>query len=109
MVTLKQRIINVKRAARKRGLGISADKRLSTTPYRAMNPRAARELKQPTIRRACTYDPRFSDPNGCKSKQKMFVLDTSHELIEFDEMGKGKRYKTAHKIANRKQRSFANE
>ena len=79
-------------------MGIRKDTRLAKTPFRAMNPRAGRVLGMPYMPKAITYGVRSQSP------LKRRVMDIRHEIIEFDEMGKGKEYKTAHRIANRKQR-----
>ena len=100
MIPLKEQEEQLKQAAKKRGLIIKKDKSLTKTPYRAMNPHAARELKQNCPKNAITYDPK-----RIKTK-RMKVMDLRHEIIEFDEMCKGKKYKTAHKKANRFQRTI---
>ncbi len=42
---LSIQIVNLRRAAKSRGLRVSKDRRLSETPYRAMHPRAAKGLQ----------------------------------------------------------------
>lgn len=99
MSTLKEQFNTLKKEARKRGLKIKKDKRLNNCPYRAMHKYAGIELGQPYIKDAITYTPKTA-----KNKKRL-VMDTRHELIEFDHMRKGLKYKQAHKIANRKQRT----
>jgi hypothetical protein len=84
---------------------IKPDKRLSNTPYRAMQEHAGRKLKQPFIPKTYTYDPNCFDLRTKKDKQKL-TMDINHEHIEHDNMNKGISYKIAHKLANRKQRSY---
>lgn len=100
MATIKEQLKELKKAAKKRGLKIRKDKRLRNTPYRAMNPMAAKELKQPCPPKTITYG-----IMACYPKRRL-PLDIRHEIIEYDEMRKGKKYRTAHKIANRKQRDL---
>jgi hypothetical protein len=64
-----------------------------------MNECAGKELKQPYIKGCITYSPET------KTKKKI-AMDLNHEIIELDKMKKGYKYKTAHKHANKKQRSF---
>ena len=109
--SLKQQFKDIKKAARKSGLSVRKDNRLKKCPYRGMNPRAGRLLKQPYIENTLTYDPRLTDTWREK------VLDIRHELIEHKEIGrlqrKGvpshKRYPMAHRVANRKQRTIGAE
>lgn len=108
IVTLKEQETQLKKAAKKRGLKIRADKRLHHTPYRAMHKYAAIELKQPHIKKTITYDPNYSGYKG-KNGKKCLVMDIRHEIIEYDAMKGGKKYKTAHKKANRKQRTIGAE
>lgn len=97
LALLTAQLHELKNAAKTRGLKVEQDKRLQGTPYISMNPRAAKELHQPCRKRAITFW-------GERSLQHE-VMDIRHELIEYDEMGKGKPYKVGHKIANRKQRT----
>ena len=109
--TLKQQFKDIRKAAKKSGLSVRKDSRLKKSPYRAMNPRAAKLLKQPCPPRALTYDPRLDDTMREK------VLDIRHELIEHKEIGRlekkgvprNKRYPKAHRVANRKQRTIGAE
>ena len=109
--SLKQQFKDIKKAARKSGLSVRKDNRLKKTAYRAMNPRAAKLLKQPCPPHALTYDPRLDDTLREK------VLDVRHELIEHKEIGKlsrkgvskSLRYPRAHRVANRKQRTIGAE
>jgi hypothetical protein len=89
--------------AKRRGLKVRPDKRLRHTPFLAMHPRAAKELGMPCPRKTITFDPRIVNT------RKKRVMDVRHEIIENDEMGKGKKYRTAHKVANRKQRTISRE
>lgn len=98
-MTLQKQMESLRRAARSRRLSIRAMPSLRKTPYRAINPRAAKELGVKCGKHTIGYDPAI-----VKGKS-MRVMDVRHEIVEFDEMGKGKRYKTAHKVANRKQRT----
>lgn len=108
---LRQQLKDIRKAARKSGLSVRKDKRLSSTPYRAMNPRAAKLLKQKCPKNTITYDPRLDDTLREK------VLDTRHELIEHKVIGKLQRkgvpsecqYPIAHQIANRRQRTIGAE
>ena len=98
-LTIREKLATVRRKASARKLKIRKDRRLLQTPYRAMNEFAGKELKQPHIKGYITYSPQI------KTK-KMLVMDLNHEIIEYDKMKKGWKYKRAHKLANRKQRSF---
>jgi len=100
MLNLKDKLKYLKKQAHKRGLKIRKDKRLARSPYRAMHPLAGKTLKQPYINRCITYEPRT------KHKIRRLVLDTNHELWEFDKMRQGWSYEKAHKFANRKQRTL---
>jgi hypothetical protein len=100
MMTLKERELYVKREAKKRNLKIRVDKRLNKTPYRAMQPFAAIELKQPFIKKYITYAPYL------KKRKRTLIMDIHHEILEYDKMKKKWRYRKAHSFANRKQRSF---
>jgi hypothetical protein len=96
--SLDVQLKSLKRAARKRGLkGPRKDRRLTATPYRAMHPAAAKELDQPCPKKTITYD-----PSTVKTKRRL-VMDLRHEIVEVGEMAKGKKYRPAHRIANRKQ------
>jgi len=97
----KQRLAVMKKLARQEGLAIRVDPRLTPTPFRAMNPRAARELHQPYIPRTITFQPNL------KKNLPMLAMDINHELIEYEKIGQGWHYKAAHKCANRKQRHFS--
>jgi hypothetical protein len=97
--TLKQQLNLLKKAAKKRGLVIRKTPKLSNTPYRAMQPMAAKELKINNPKNTIGYT------NNCERTKKRLVMDIRHEIIEYDAMKKGARYKTAHKLANRKQRT----
>lgn len=99
MSELRDELKSLKRVAHKQGLGVQKDKRLSQTPYAAMNDLAGKELNMPHRKKAITYDP------TCHKALRKRVMDIRHELIERPLMKKGMRYKRAHKIANRKQRS----
>jgi hypothetical protein len=98
--TIKEKLRYLKQEAKKRGLKIRKDKRLTKTLYAAMHQYAGEELNQPYIKGVITYEPK-----SLRNRNK-FCMDINHEIIEYDLMHKGKRYKYAHKIANRKQRSF---
>jgi ribosomal protein S12 len=98
-VPLKEQMTDLKRAAKKRGLCIRATPSLSKTPFRAMNPRAARELGIKWSKHIIGYDPHVRMP---KSER---VMDERHEIIEYDQIGKGHHYKVAHRYANRRQRT----
>ena len=95
--TLSEQLAQVKEVAMKRGLHTRKDRRLLRTPYRAMNPRAARELHQPYIPKTLTYTLSNRRP---KHRQ---VMDLRHELVEYIMMGKGYPYRMAHRVANREQ------
>jgi hypothetical protein len=90
----------LREAARARGLKVRKSKTLEKTPYRAMNPPAAKELGIKCPKNVILYDSRSS------KTQRRKVMDLRHELIEHDEMKKGKTYRNAHKVANRKQRTI---
>jgi hypothetical protein len=89
------------RAAQHRHLRIKAMPGLSRTPFRAMNPRAAKEEKVKWPANVIGYDPQVRMP-----KQKR-IMDLRHELIEYDKMGSGLHYLKAHRYANRKQRTVS--
>ena len=103
MINLTEQEKALRLMAKRRGLKVRPDKRLRLTPFRAMHPRAAKELDQPCPKATITYDPRIV------TTRRKRVMDIRHEIIENDEMGKGKRYKSAHKVANRKQRTISRE
>lgn len=92
---LKEQEKGLRKAAKDRGLKVRKSTALEKTPYRAMNPLAAKELGVKCPKDKILY-----------TKQSKKVLDIRHELVEYDEMAKGKTYKTAHKVANRKQRTI---
>ena len=98
-LTVREKLATVRSKASARNLKIRKDRRLVKTPYRAMNEYAGKELKQPYTKGCITYSPHT------RSK-KTLAMDLNHEIIEFDKMKKGWRYKRAHKLANRKQRTF---
>jgi hypothetical protein len=98
--TVSEKLDHLKEEAKKRGLRIRKDRRLTKTPYVAMHEYAGKELKQPYIKGTITYE-----PQSLRRKHKL-CMDLNHEIIEYDLMRKGKRYKPAHKVANRKQRTF---
>jgi hypothetical protein len=93
-VSLKSQFSELKQAAKERGLKIAKDKRLKKTPYIAMQPKAAKELNQPYKKKTITH---------CGQKLRKLVMDVRHEIIEYDKMKRGWKYKAAHKFANRKQ------
>ena len=95
---LREQELALKKAARKRGLHIAPTAALCDTPYRAMNPRAAKELGIKWPKGLIGFDPHVRMP---KSKR---LMDERHEIIECDRMGQGHHYKAAHRYANRKQR-----
>ena len=95
--TLSEQLAQIKEAAMKRGLRVRRDRRLHRTSYRAMNPRAARELHQPYIPKTLTYT-----LSNRRPKHRL-VMDLRHELVEYVMMGRGHRYKVAHRVANREQ------
>jgi len=97
-VTLCGQQVILRKAAKRRGLHIKAVPSLAKTPYRAMNPRAARELNIRWPKHTVGFDPKVKMP---KSER---LMDERHEVIEFDRMGQGHHYKAAHRYANRKQR-----
>lgn len=101
MVTIREQLIELKKAAKKRGLKIRNYDRLTKTPYRAMNPLAAKELRQPCPPRTIVYC------NIALHPKRRLPMDIRHEIVEYDAMRKGKRYKAAHRIANRKQRNLS--
>jgi hypothetical protein len=105
--TLGQQMEHLKNEAKKRGLKIRKDEKLKETPYRAAHPRV--QFKTGLKRKGLiTYD-----PSVVKTKKKL-VMDTRHEIIEYDKMGQLMRkghnqnsaYKIAHKKANREQRNI---
>lgn len=100
MQSLKQKELYIKQEAKKRNLKIKQDKRLTKTPYRAMQPFAGKELDQPYIKNHITYEPKSK-----KNKGKL-LMDLNHEIIEYDLMKKKLPYHKAHKISNKKQRRF---
>ena len=99
MPSLKEQEKELREAAKARGLKVRNSKALAKTPYRAMNPLAAKELGM-----RCPKNAILLGPRACRTKKRE-VMDLRHELVEVDEMRKGKPYKTAHLIANRKQRT----
>jgi hypothetical protein len=99
-LTLKQQLALLKKSAKKRGLTIRHTPKLKSTQFRAMNPPAAKELGIKSSKHTIGYT------NLCKKTPRRFVMDMRHEIIEYDAMKKGKKYKSAHKIANRKQRNI---
>jgi hypothetical protein len=100
MMNLKEQLNYLRKKAHERGLKIRKDRRLIKTPYIAMHPYAGRELKQPFIKKHITYQP------DLERRKRKLVMDVNHELIEYDLMKKGWKYKKAHKLANRKQRTL---
>jgi hypothetical protein len=99
-ISLNQQLRELKKAAKKRGLTIRSTPKLKETPYRAMNPEASRELGIKSSKHTIGYT------KLCQKTPRRFVMDIRHELIEYDAMKKGKKYKSAHKLANRKQRNL---
>jgi hypothetical protein len=99
MLSLKEQERHLRQAARNRGLCVKRTRGLSKTPYRAMNPRAAKELGVPWSSHMIGYD------NYSARTHKRLVMDLRHEIIEYDRMGRGWRYRRAHRMANRKQRT----
>jgi hypothetical protein len=98
-VPLKEQMTDLKRAAKQRGLRIRATPSLSKTPFRAMNPRAAKEEGVKFPKHTIGFDPHI------RMSQSERVMDIRHELIEYDQIGKGHHYKVAHRYANRRQRT----
>lgn len=106
-LTDEQKMQLVRQQAKARGLRIKFDPRLTSTPYRAMNPTIGKILDQPYDERALTY--------GAHSEAFHDVpMDLNHENIEDWEakrllkrgVPKEKIYPRAHRFANRKQRDF---
>ncbi len=100
---LKEQLKSLKTAAKRRGLVVRHDKGLKDTPYRAMNPRAARseEVDQCCPKNAILFESKYLPEE---------VMDIRHEILEYDKMGKPHwKYKRAHKFANRKQRTVGAE
>jgi hypothetical protein len=106
-LTDEEKMRLVRKQAKDRGLGIKFDPRLTSTPYRAMNPTIGKILDQPYEEKALTY--------GAHSEAFHDVpMDLNHENIEDWEakrllkkgVPKEKIYPRAHKIANAKQRNF---
>lgn len=97
-LTREEKWEELKRLAFLQGRKILPDKRLSDTPYAAMNPTAGKVLKQPYIKGAYTYDPELG--------KKRRVKDITHEAVEEPLMINGHTYHYAHKVANRKQNSL---
>ena len=100
MTTLSEQLKLLRREAHKRGLGVRQDKRLTKSKFRAMQPYAGRELDEPYVEDAITFEPKS------KRKLKRLVVDVNHEIREFDKQKCGWKYKRAHKFANSKQRDF---
>jgi hypothetical protein len=95
---LKVQMRELKRAAAERGLRIRHTPSLSKTPFRAMNPLAAKENNIPWPKDLIGYD-----GLSCGTTQ-MNVMDIRHEIVEYDYMKDRRRhYKSAHKVANKKQ------
>jgi hypothetical protein len=65
-----------------------------------MQPLAARELKIKNPKMTIGYT------KLCKTPKRRLPMDIRHEIIEYDAMKKGLKYKTAHKLANKKQRNI---
>jgi len=107
-LSIKEQERRIREAARRRHLKIVADRRLSNTPYAAMNPHAARALKQPCKPRSLCYDPTCKRKHSPISTREWRCIDLRHEIKEYDKMGKRKptygNYWYAHKYANRTQR-----
>jgi len=109
--SLRKQLQSISKEAHQHGLRIRPCKKLSKTPYRGMNPRAAKLLKQPCPPKSVTYDPQIVDTLHEK------VVDLRHEVIEHKEIGrlqrKGvpahRRYPMAHKRANRYQTTIGGE
>ncbi len=106
--TLKEQWTELKREAHCRGLRVrKADNVLNSTPYRAMNPRAAKLLKQPCPPKTIIYSLSSRRPVHRK------IMDVRHELIEHEMINElcnrgvppSRLYPTAHQVANRKQNS----
>jgi hypothetical protein len=99
-VSLKKQEQYLRKQAKKRGLKIRHTPSLNSTPYRAMHPCASKELGIKNPKNTIGYTKYSERP------KRRFVMDLRHELIEYDLMKNKKyKYKKAHKIANRKQRS----
>jgi hypothetical protein len=86
--------------AHKQGFRIKKDERLTPTPYRASHPLVEKMIGVKNKGKVITYDP------NCVKTDKRKAMDINHEIIEYNLMKKGKTYKQAHKIANKKQRDF---
>ena len=99
-ISIHVQMLILKKVAKRHNLKIRPDKRLCKTPYRGMNPYAAKALNQPCPKKTLTYDPRLD------KTQKRIVMDIRHEILEYQEMQKGKSYKIAHKKANKFQRNI---
>lgn len=96
-IGLNKQYQDLLKAAHRRGLRVRRDDSLKKTEYRAMHPRAAKELGLKCPKNTITYQ------LSCRRPKSRRVLDLRHEIVEWDEMSKGKRYKAAHRIANKRQ------
>lgn len=99
---LDARLDYLKRQARKRGLGISVDKRLNQTEYRAAHPLSKKFVGDDIVVRKNSIT---VAPFVARNKKKM-TMDVYHELLENKKARDGFGYKPAHNFANRKQRGI---
>lgn len=97
--SLKVQMRELRHAAAERGLRIRHTPSLTHTPFRAMNPLAAKENSIPWPRDLIGYDGVY-----CRTS-RMKVMDIRHEIREFDRMKQGWHYPAAHKDANKVQRN----
>lgn len=104
----------LRKAAKKLRHKVVPDSRLSDTPYAMMHPAAGKELDQPYRPGSITYDPELYNPEDptrrrrTPRKQRLFVRDLRHEVVEVVEMRppKNRKYKKGHKKSNRLQRTI---
>lgn len=110
--SLKDQEQSIKDAARSLHLEIKVDRRVTPTPYRAQNPRAAELLGQECPAHEIILDPEAAQPTlRHPNPEHLKVVDERHEVVEFVVIGKlkkehvprQKRYKIAHRIANKLQ------
>jgi len=109
--TLREQQRSINQAAKALGLTIRPSREIHETPYRAMNPEAAKLLDQRCPTHAIVYD------SVLDTTRRRQVMDTRHEVIEAGAIRalarhgvpKKRRYPIAHKMANRFQRVIGAE
>lgn len=109
--TLKEQEQSVRTVARRMGMTIRPSRAIHRTPYRAMNPEAAQLLGQKCPKNAILYD------QVLDKRRRQRVMDERHEVIEdvaiaaLRRLGvpRKRRYRIAHRLANRLQRTIGAE